>query len=114
MDILEILWKKLLEKEAINPVILDMSNTNVPTDYFIILTANSSTHMKSLREDLVDLLRELQKEIIYFDKEDNHDWLIIDAADIVIHIFTKEAREFYDLEGLWIDAKIVKGEQNDT
>ncbi|MBB6062997.1 ribosome-associated protein [Thermosipho japonicus] len=111
MEILELIWKKILEKEAIEPVILDMSNTNVPTDYFIILTANSNTHMNSLRETILDLLSEIGKQIIYYDKEDNHEWLIIDASDIVIHIFTKEAREFYDLEGLWIDAKKIKGEK---
>ncbi|ACJ76325.1 MAG TPA: ribosome silencing factor [Thermosipho africanus] len=110
MEILELIWKKILEKEAIEPVILDMSNTNVPTDYFIILTANSNTHMNSLRDTILDLLSEIGKQVIYYDKEDNHEWLIIDASDIVIHIFTKEAREFYDLEGLWIDAKKLKGE----
>ncbi|EKF49204.1 iojap family protein [Thermosipho africanus H17ap60334] len=111
MEILELIWKKILEKEAIEPVILDMSNTNVPTDYFIILTANSNTHMNSLRDTILDLLSEIGKQVIYYDKEDNHEWLIIDASDIVIHIFTKEAREFYDLEGLWIDAKKIKGEK---
>jgi ribosome-associated protein len=111
LEILELIWKKILEKEAIEPVILDMSNTNVPTDYFIILTANSNTHMNSLRDTILDLLSEIGKQVIYYDKEDNHEWLIIDASDIVIHIFTKEAREFYDLEGLWIDAKKIKGEK---
>ncbi|ABR31411.1 ribosome silencing factor [Thermosipho melanesiensis] len=111
MEILKVIWRKLLEKEAIEPVILDMSQTNVPTEYFIIMTANSSTHMKSLREDLLDLLKGYGVNIIYYDKEDNHDWLIIDASNIVIHIFTKEARSFYDLEGLWIDAKRIEVEK---
>ncbi|MBO8160239.1 MAG: ribosome silencing factor [Thermosipho sp. (in: Bacteria)] len=108
MDILEKIWLKLIEKEAIDPIILDMTSTNVPTDYFVILTANSTPHMKSLRETILELLEEFGKQIIYYDKGDNYDWLLIDAADIVIHIFTKEARDFYDLEGLWIDAKRVK------
>ncbi|SHH21855.1 ribosome silencing factor [Thermosipho atlanticus] len=108
MDIIEKIWEKLLEKEAVEPVILDMSSTNVPTDYFVILTANSTPHMKSLRETFLELLNEIGKQIIYYDKGDNYDWLIIDAGDIVIHIFTKEGREFYDLEGLWIDAKKIK------
>jgi ribosome-associated protein len=108
MDIIEKIWKKLIEKEAIEPVVLDMSLTNVPTDFFVILTANSTPHMKSLREEILDLLHELKKEIIYYDKGDNYDWLIIDAGDIVIHIFTEQGRDFYDLEGLWIDAKRIK------
>jgi len=111
MDIIERIWEKLIEKEAVEPIILDMSSTNVPTDFFIILTANSTPHMKSLREAMLDLLHESGKEIIYYDKGDNYDWLIIDAGDIVIHIFTEQGRDFYDLEGLWIDAKRIKGKR---
>ncbi|MBO8140182.1 MAG: ribosome silencing factor [Thermosipho sp. (in: Bacteria)] len=111
MDIIERIWEKLIEKEAVEPIILDMSSTNVPTDFFVILTANSTPHMKSLREAMLDLLHESGKEIIYYDKGDNYDWLIIDAGDIVIHIFTEQGRDFYDLEGLWIDAKRIKGKR---
>ncbi|ANQ54437.1 MULTISPECIES: ribosome silencing factor [Thermosipho] len=108
MEILDLIWKTLIEKEAIDPVILDMSKTNVPTEFFVILTANSNTHMNSLKEAILDLLKGNGMEIIYYDKEENHDWLIIDADEIVVHIFKDDAREFYDLEGLWIDAKRIK------
>ncbi|WP_228288236.1 ribosome silencing factor [Thermosipho ferrireducens] len=108
MEIIEKIWAKLVEKEAIDPIVLDMSRTNIPTDYFVIMTANSNIHMKSLRESILELLEEIGKEVIYWDKGDEYDWLLIDAADIVIHIFTQDAREFYDLEGLWIDAERIR------
>ncbi|MCD6450045.1 MAG: ribosome silencing factor [Thermotogaceae bacterium] len=97
----------LNEMEAIDPIILDMSKTPIPTEYFIIITANSAVHMKSLREKLVRYIKNSELPLIYYDKGEGHDWLLIDAGDVVIHIFTREGREFYDLEGLWIDAKRI-------
>ncbi len=97
----------LEKKEAIEPVVLNMSKTRLLTDYFVICTANSNIHMKSLRDEVVEFFNEKGKEIIYYDRGEGYDWVLIDAGDIVVHIFTKSAREFYDLEHLWIDAERV-------
>jgi ribosome-associated protein len=97
----------LEKKEAIEPVVLNMSKTRLLTDYFVICSANSNIHMKSLRDEVVEFFNEKGKEIIYYDRGEGYDWVLIDAGDIVVHIFTKSAREFYDLEHLWIDAERV-------
>ena len=99
--------RQLEKKEAIDTIVMDMSKTRLLTDYFIICTANSSVHMKSLRDDIVDYLNELGKQIIYYDRGDGYDWILVDAGDVVIHIFTKNARQFYDIEHLWIDAERI-------
>jgi len=106
-EVLKKLLVVLEKKEAIDPVILDMSKTRLLTDYFVICTANSNIHMKSLRDEIVEFFNENGKELIYYDRGDNYDWLLIDAGDIVVHIFTKSAREFYDIEHLWLDAERV-------
>jgi len=105
--ILSELFDILVEMEAIDPIVLDMSETPIPTEYFIIMTANSDVHMKSLRERLVRYIKRSELPLIYYDKGEGHDWLLIDAGDIVIHIFSKKGREFYDLEGLWVDARRI-------
>jgi len=99
--------RQLEKKEAIDTIVMDMSKTRLLTDYFIICTANSSVHMKSLRDDIVDYLNELGKQIIYYDRGEGYDWTLVDAGDVVIHIFTKNARQFYDIEHLWIDAERI-------
>jgi len=99
--------RQLEKKEAIDTIVMDMSKTRLLTDYFIICTANSSVHMKSLRDDIVDYLNELGKQIIYYDRGDGYDWILVDAGDVVIHIFTKNARQFYDIEHLWIDVERI-------
>ncbi len=106
VEIIREIFDVVEKMEGINPVVLDMRETPMPTDYFLIVTANSDVHMKSLRDRVVQFIKkETDLEIIYYDKGEGYDWMIIDAGDIVIHIFTERGREFYDLEGLWIDAK---------
>ncbi len=95
----------ILELEGENPVVLDMNTTPVPTDYFVIVTANSNPHMKALREAVLEELSRLNQHVIFYDKDLEHDWLLIDAGDIVVHIFSEYGREFYDLEALWLTAE---------
>lgn len=93
------------QNEAEHIVIMDMSNTPIITDTFLICTANSKTHMASLRDRIIDFFSSIDKTVLYYDKGKEYDWLIVDASEIVIHIFTKKGREFYALEKLWINAK---------
>jgi ribosome-associated protein len=104
VEILKKLLQLMNEKEAIEPVVLDMSNTPLPTEYFVIVTANSQTHMGTLRDAVVEFFVNNKYPLIYFDKGGGYDWLLIDAGNIVVHIFTARGRDFYDLEGLWSDA----------
>ncbi len=111
MEIPEILMRiveAIESKEGENTVVMKMENTPIPTDYFIITTANSKTHMKALRDSVVEELKKSSHEIIYYDKKTNLSWVLVDAGEFVIHIFTKKAREFYDLEGLWHSAERIK------
>lgn len=104
MEILKKLLEVMNQKEAINTVVLDMRKTPMPADFFVIATANSQTHMNTLRDTVVEFFLSNNHALIYFDKGEGYDWLLIDAGDIVVHIFTAHGREFYDLEGLWSDA----------
>ena len=111
MDIPEILVRiveTIESKEGENTVVMKMDKTPIPTDYFVITTANSKIHMKALRDSVVEELKNSNHGIIYYDKKTDLNWVLVDAGDIVIHIFTKKAREFYDLEGLWYSAERLK------
>ena len=102
------IYEIISEMEGIDPVVLDMTETPIPTDYFVIVTVNSSVHMKSMRSRLIEYIKSCDLPLIYYDKGEGYDWLLIDAGDIVVHVFTERGRSFYDLEGLWVDAKRVE------
>jgi len=69
VEILKKLLQLMNEKEAIEPVVLDMSNTPLPTEYFVIVTANSQTHMGTLRDAVVEFFVNNKYPLIYFDKD---------------------------------------------
>lgn len=84
-------------------VVLDVSKLNSWTDYFIIVTVNSSAHWQGLYKQVKDYVKQNDLEIHVPNKKtpDGDDWNLIDIGGIVVHLMTKEAREFYDLEKLW-------------
>jgi|TARA_B110000285_G_scaffold192143_1_gene220338 ribosome-associated protein len=82
-------------------VSIDLRNKSYIADYMIIASGTSSRHLQSLSENLVS---ELKKKGIYncrIEGKDSSDWKLVDAMDIIIHIFHPEKREFYDLEKMW-------------
>jgi ribosome-associated protein len=82
-------------------VSIDLRNKSYIADYMIIASGTSSRHLQSLSENLVS---ELKKKGIYncrIEGKDSSGWKLLDAIDIIIHIFHPEKREFYDLEKMW-------------
>lgn len=84
-------------------VLLDISQLNSWTDYFVIATVSSSTQSQGLQKQIKDYIKDSGLEIHKTNKKinDGEDWNLIDLGSVVIHLMSKEAREFYDLEKLW-------------
>ncbi|MFC1512527.1 ribosome silencing factor [bacterium] len=96
------------DKKAGDVIILDVRGISDITDYFIFATCRSTTHVSALA---VHIKNELKKQGLYAMQKqgvvkDSH-WAVIDYIDMVIHLFTKDIREYYRLEDLWGDAKKV-------
>lgn len=96
------------EKDADDIKIIDMEKTALMVDFFIIVTGNSDTHMAALRDYVIQYLKEHDLSIFNYDKGKGYDWMTIDAGSILVHIFSEEGREFYDLEGLWAEAERIQ------
>lgn len=98
------------DKKARDIVILDMAKVSLVTDYFIICSANSTTQVKAIADNIEDELG--KKEISFKSKEGYREgrWVLMDYYDCVVHIFLDEDREFYNLERLWSEAPQVRYE----
>ena len=89
--------------------LLDISGLNSWTDYFVIVTVNSSAHWQGLYKQVKEYIKENDLEIQKKKKKtpDGDDWNLIDLGAIVIHLMSEQARQFYDLEKLWHNGKII-------
>ena len=87
---------KAMEVKSVN-----LKDKTSIADFMIIASGNSSRHIQALSEILVDELKKRGINNCRLEGRDSNDWKLIDAIDIIIHIFHPEKRKFYDLEGMW-------------
>lgn len=97
-----------------NVILLDVSKLSSWTNYFIIATITSGTHCQGLIKDAKDFAKENKVQLYETQKKmkDGDDWNLLDFGDIVIHLFSEDARSFYDLEKLWHSAKKIEFIEN--
>ena len=90
-------------KKAQNIKVLHVEDQTVITDYFVICTGNSSTQVKALAGEVE--FRTEQRGLPPYSVEgrDNNSWILLDYSNVIVHIFSREAREFYNLEKLYED-----------
>ncbi len=92
------------EKEAEDIVILDMRKLSNITDFFIITTSSSTKRAQTIAQAIEKKLLEVREPVCNIEGYQEAEWILIDAYDIVAHVFNSELRRFYNLEGLWGDA----------
>ena len=101
---LKIACDALLDKKGENIKLLYFGGKSSLTDCFIIATGNSNPQIKALRDNVEKTLKENNVELFSKDRFQPSGWLVIDAIDFVVHIFSEEQRENYAIEELWKDA----------
>ncbi|MFH1854310.1 MAG: ribosome silencing factor [Candidatus Omnitrophota bacterium] len=95
-------------KKAEGIVILDMRKLSNVTDFFIIMTSSSATRSQAIADNIKEGLFKAGEPISSIEGYNDTDWVLIDAHNVVVHIFNRTARLFYSLESLWADARRVK------
>ena len=94
--------EKILDNnKAKNIVSIDLKKKSYIADYMVIASGTSSRHLQSLSENLISELKKIGIHNCRMEGRNSNDWKLVDAIDIIIHIFHPEKREFYDLEKMW-------------
>jgi len=104
MEVIEIknnIEKILDSNKAQNITTIDLKNKSYIADYMIVASGTSSRHLQSLSEILVSELKKLGLNNCRMEGKDSSDWKLVDAYDVIVHIFHPEKREFYNLEKMW-------------
>ncbi|MFQ6039696.1 MAG: ribosome silencing factor [Candidatus Poribacteria bacterium] len=97
-----------LSRRANDVVILDLRGIASFTDFFVICNGNSDTHLEGISNAILEKLEENAVELWHKEGSRNDNWILLDYVDVVVHLFLREAREFYNLERLWADAPTVE------
>jgi len=107
IDKAKLCLKIINERKAIEPVLFEVGKLVSITDYFLIASGNSSRQVQAITRHVQRKMLEKGIRTHGIEGEQEGHWVLMDYGDVVIHIFYQPYRDFYDLEGLWIDAPRV-------
>ena len=99
--------KALDEKKGMDIKLLKIDRVSSLADYFLICTGTSNTHVRTLCDFAEYTLENLGETMLSREGHRGNAWELLDYGSIVVHVFTEEARKFYDLERLWADAETI-------
>ncbi len=107
LDVAKLCCRALDEKKADALTVLNVAEQSSITDYLVIATATSEPHLRALRAELEKVLDEAGVHVVGAERAQESGWLVIDAFDVMVHLFLGPTRERYGLERLWRDSTEV-------
>lgn len=109
-ELISIIIKGIEEVKGEDIQLLDLRDIeNTVCDYFVICSGNSNTQVKAISNSIKKIVgKEGQEKVWHIEGESVAEWILLDFVHVVVHVFQKQTREFYDIEGLWGDAKTTK------
>jgi len=111
-DFINHIGELLLDKQAEDIIVLDVKKLTSVTDFVIICTSKSTTQSKAIIDHVRQEMKDSDAIPLSVEGYENLNWVLMDYANVVIHVFLPEYREFYDLERLWGDAESYKIEDD--
>lgn len=99
--------KAIDSKKGLDIQVIEISDISVLADYMVIATGTSSTHVKALADEVEYQLDKNGVSVSHIEGYRSNSWILLDYVDVIVNVFSDEAREFYDLDRLWQDGKPV-------
>ena len=96
------------DKKGKDTVILKLDNLTLIADYFVITSGDSEPQLKAITNFIIKKLKESGIKLLHFEGKPETGWILLDYGDVVVHIFSEEKRNFYDLEYIWQEAKKIR------
>jgi ribosome-associated protein len=102
--VLALVLKSVDDDKAEDIVQIDLRGRSDVADYMVICSGRSSRQVASISEKLADRLKQEMRLAVRMEGKETGDWVLIDAGDVIVHVFRPEVREFYQLEKMWLPA----------
>ena len=96
------------DKKAKDTVILNLNKLTLIADYFVITSGDSEPQLKAISNFIMRKLKENKIGLLHYEGKPGTGWILLDYGDVIVHIFSREKRNFYDLEYIWQEAKKIR------
>lgn len=107
-QLLAIVVEAAEEKKAMNVTALDLKGISLVSDYYVICHGNSDTQVLAIATEIKKKAEASGARVRGIEGTDTARWVLIDLGDVVVHVFHRDEREYYNIERLWSDAKVVE------
>jgi ribosome-associated protein len=99
--LLPLVLQSLENDKALEPVVIDLTGKTTVADHMVVATGTSQRHLAAMAEKLIERLKAAGRTDIQAEGLGDSPWVLIDAGDVIVHLFRAETRSFYDIERLW-------------
>ena len=99
--------KVLDNRKGLDVKVIKIGDISILADYMVIATGNSSTHVKSLADYVEYELDQKGVSVSHIEGHRSDTWILLDYVDVIVHVFSEESRQYYDLDRLWEDGETV-------
>jgi len=99
--IISIILKAAEDKQATNPIVLNLRDKNSVFDYLVVMSGESNPQLKAIIESIEYKVKQAGRKGKVFEGSLDSGWLVLDLSNIVVHVMSDEERAFYNIEGLW-------------
>ena len=106
-ELVKKIYKAIDDKKAIDIKVIDIRNVSIVADYFIIASASNPNQLEALEDATDKIMYEQDIHPKQIEGGKSSPWILMDYGDIIVHLFTEEGRDFYDLERIWRDGAEV-------
>ena len=107
-EIISLVMKEMEDKKAMNIVTLNLQEISLIADYFVICHGNSDVQVQAIATAVRKKAEEEGVPILRVEGYRSGRWVLVDLGDVIVHIFHRDDRDYYNLERLWSDAKVVE------
>ena len=108
---LKLIYQALEDKKGEDIVMIDISQVSVLADYFVICSAGNDSQIQALVDNVDEKMHENGYQIRQQEGRNSGTWVLLDYGDVIVHIFERENRSFYDLERIWNDGRRILPEE---
>lgn len=98
----------ITDQKGENVLLLDIRDISILADYFVIASTTSDRQAKAILDDIRDKVKQnTDTRLLHIEGEATTGWVLMDYGDVVVHLFSEEMRNYYDLEGLWQEGRVI-------
>lgn len=106
-ELVKLVYQALEDKKAEDISIIDISNVTAISDYFVVASGNNQNQLLAMQDEVDHVLHDQGVHVKQIEGNRSSTWILMDYEDIIVHLFSKEDRLFYNLERIWQDGVVV-------